>query len=308
VSALLPARAQPSAPAPAAATASAPPAATDFQLTPRNAQDDVQQWFDRYECDSWARWQGSRIPLGGETGPSEEPAYEEYRRAMVACLSQRGYDVRYAPRQPTPSAPTYGWLGKRRTAPRELQYRPFSLQAGGGYSAPAGSATGYVNSGANAGAALTWFPGSALPLGVRIEGSYTWFKPGSELLALNNAGYNTGERDLYGGDVGLRLNLSPLPAGQQLYLLGGAGRYRIDTLLQDIHRVLVCGRRFCGIYSTLLAQEHDVTPWEPSWNAGLGWEVALDDHTSFFIEARYRYIRAYGNAMRVVPIWLGLRF
>jgi hypothetical protein len=45
----------------------------------------------------------------------------------------------------------------------------------------------------------------------------------------------------------------------------------------------------------------------------MGWEVALDSHTSFFVEARYRRIQTSGNhgfsgAVQLVPLWLGLRF
>jgi opacity protein-like surface antigen len=305
----LPARAQPQ-PGPAAVAAiAALPEATDFQLSPKNGQNDEQQWFDRYECDSWARWQSRYDPTNKQAGPSQQAASGEYRLAMTACLAQHGYEVRYLPPESPPAAPTpYDWLRERRTAPRELRYRPFSMQAGGGYSVAAGSTGDYVQDGANAGAALTWFPSAALPLGVRVEGSYTWFKPASQLLALNGVGYNRGEVDIYGGDVDLRLNLSHLPSRQQLYLMAGVGWYRIDSILQKVSQVRVCGRNSCDVFETLLAEEHDTRPWESSWNAGLGWEIALDTHTAFFVEARYRHIHSCCGGMQLVPIWLGLRF
>jgi hypothetical protein len=279
----------------------AQPAATDFQLTPQSGQDDVQQWFDRYECDSRAKEPGSP--------PNQEQAGEEYRHAMVECLTQHGYGVSYAPPQPPPSAvpASYLWPGVQHAA-RELRYRALSVQAGGGVTAAVGSTSDYLHDGANAGAALTWFPSAALPLGVRVEGSYTWFKPGAALLGLNGVGYNRGQLDVYGGDVDLRLNLARLPARWQLYLFAGAGWYRSDTTLQKVSVERICGGRYCSVFTTLLAEEHDVSAWEPSWNAGLGWEVALDSHTSFFIEARYRRILLYSKATQLVPIWLGLRF
>jgi hypothetical protein len=75
-----------------------------------------------------------------------------------------------------------------------------------------------------------------------------------------------------------------------------------------VSQVRVCGRNSCDVFETLLAEEHDTRPWESSWNAGLGWEIALDTHTAFFVEARYRHIHSCCGGMQLVPIWLGLRF
>lgn len=307
VSMPLPARAQPM-PGSVAANA-APPAATDFQLLPRNGQDDVQQWFDRYECDSLAKRQSGYDPSHERSGASQQTVSEEYRRAMTACLAQHGYDVRCLPpvSPPPPSPALYAPPGVQQPS-RGLRYRPLSMQLGGGYSIAAGSTSDYLHDGANAGAALTWFPSAALPIGVRIEGNYTWLKPASQLLARNGVGYNKGQVDVYGGDVDLQFSLWHLPSRQMLYLVGGVGRYRIDTTLQKVSGVRVCGTHFCGVFATLLAEEHDTSPWERSWNAGVGWEVALDSHTAFFVEARYRRILGDSNGMEFVPIWLGLRF
>ena len=288
--------------------APAQPAATDFQLSPQRAQDDVQQWFDRYECDSRAKRE-SGAPIHEQAGPAQQAQNEQYVRAMVDCLTQHGYGVRQAPPEPQPAstATPYVWPGGPR-APRELRYRALSVQVGGGYTTTAGSTGDYIHGGGNAGAAVTWFPSAALPLAVRVEGSYTWSTPAAGLLALNGVGYNRGEVDVYGGDVDLRLNLGRLPARWQLYLVGGAGWYRIDATLQKVSVERVCGGRYCSVFTALLAEEHDTSSWEPSWNAGLGWEVALDSHTAFFIEARYRRILRYGNGTQLVPLWLGLRF
>src|SRR5262249_33129465 len=144
-------------------------------------------------------------------------------------------------------------------AARELRYRALSAQAGGGFTAGTGSTSGYVNDGANAGAALTWFPSEALPLGVRGEGSYTWFKPAAGLLALNGVGYNRGELNVYGGDIDLRWNLARLLARWQLYLVAGAGWYRIDTSLQKVSTERICGRNECTVFTTVLAEDHDTS-------------------------------------------------
>jgi hypothetical protein len=288
--------------------ARAQPAATDFQLSPQRGQDDVQQWFDRYECDGLAKRQ-SGAATHAQSGPAQHGDNEEYVRAMTDCLTQHGYGVRYAPPrpQPPPAAMPYASPGEPR-AVRELRYRALWAQAGGGYTATGGSTGDYINGGGNGGAAVTWFPSAALPLGVRAEGSYTWSTPAAGLLALNGVGYNRGEVNVYGGDLDLRLNLARLPVRQQLYLLGGVGWYRIDALLQKVSTERVCGGRYCSVFTTLLAEAHKTSSWEPSWNAGLGWEVALDSHTAFFIEARYRRILQYSNTVQLVPIWLGLRF
>jgi hypothetical protein len=287
-----------------------PPAATDFQLSPRHAQDDEQQWFDRYACDGQARQQSGYDPIAAERGPVPPSVSGEYVRAMTACLTQRGYDVHDSLLEPSSTALAFPQPASPPGSPRELPYRPVSVEAGGGYTAAAGSTSHYVRDGVNAGGALNWFPSAALPIGVRIEGSYTWFKAGSELLALHDVGYNKGDQHLYGGDIDLRLNLLHLPTRQQFYLAAGVGWYRSDTTLQKLSGEALCGTRYCGVFQSLLAQEHDTSPWEPSWNAGLGWELALDNHTAFFIEARYRYIHRYldGGGVQLVPIWLGLRF
>jgi hypothetical protein len=295
-------------PQPAAAASSVQPAATDFQLSPLHGQDDVQQWFDRHECDSQARRQSGYDPTGRKDQASQPAAREEYLRAMAACLTGRGYEVRYAPPQPPPPpAPVYT-LPPEPPRARELRYRALSVEAGGGYSVTPGSTADYVHSAANAVAALNWFPDAALPLGIRMQGSYTWLRPASRLFALNNVGYNRGQQDLYGGDVDLRLNLLRAPSRQQLYLAAGSGWYRMDTSLQKISGERVCGPHFCGVFPTLLAQEHDLSPWESSWNAGLGWEIALDTRTAFFVEVRYQHLHPYHGESQLVPISLGLRF
>jgi opacity protein-like surface antigen len=287
----------------------AQPAATDFRLSPEHGQDEVQQWFDRYECDGQARRQSGYDPAKEKDQSSQRAAGEEYLRAMAACLTEHGYAVRYVPREsPPPPSPALYELPAAPQPARELSYRALSVQAGGGYSVAPGSTSDYVYGGANAAAALDWFPSVASPIGVRIEGSYTWLNPTSQLLALNHIAYNKGEQDLYGGDVDLRLNLSRLPSRQQFYLVAGIGWYRIDTALEELSGPRLCGPHFCGVFPTVLAQEHDLSPWESSWNAGLGWEIALDSHIAFFVEARYQHFHRYDGESQLVPISLGLRF
>ncbi len=289
--------------------ARAQPAATDFQLSPQRGQDDVQQWFDRYECDGLAKRQ-TGAEAHAPSGSAAQGDNEQYVRAMTDCLTQHGYGVRYAPPPPPPPAwaPTPDLYRSVPRAPRELHYRALSAQIGGGYTATAGSTGDYIHGGGNAGAAVTWFPSATLPLGIRAEGSYTWSTPAAGLLALNDVGYNRGEVNVYGGDIDLRLNLARLPVRWQLYLVGGVGWYRIDATLQKVSEERVCGVRYCSVFTRLLAEDHDTSSWEPSWNAGVGWEVAIDGRTAFFIEACYRRLLHYSNTVELVPVSLGLRF
>lgn len=293
------------------AVIAAPPTASYFLLSPKKGQNDEQQWFDRYACDFQARQLSGYDPISEQHGPAQQAAGEEYLRAITACLTQHGYDARYAPPEsPSPPSPTSYQSPPRQPAARQLRYRPLSVQVGGGYSIAAGSTANYIHDGPNAGAELNWFPTAALPIGVRVEGSYMWSKAASRLLAVNGIGYNKGDQDVYGGDVDLRLNLSHLPTRQQFYLAAGVGWYRTDTTLQKLSGEALCGTRFCGVFESLIAEEQHKSPWELSWNAGLGWEIALDSHTAFFLEMRYRYFHRYlyGGGTQLVPVWLGLRF
>jgi hypothetical protein len=54
--------------------------------------------------------------------------------------------------------------------------------------------------------------------------------------------------------------------------------------------------------------ERNTTGWLHSWNAGVGFEFALQDPTSFFVEARYVRIGPPGGTLDFVPIRMGLHF
>ena len=98
----------------------------------------------------------------------------------------------------------------------------------------------------------------------------------------------------------------------KFYLFGGAGRYRQQTELRQITGEfgLICGWYYCapGYFPVVTAQQNTTSPWRNSWNAGIGWEAAIADRTSFFVEARYERILPNNNGMQFVPIRLGLRF
>jgi hypothetical protein len=194
-------------------------------------------------------------------------------------------------------------------ASRELTYQSFSAGAGGGYSFVTGPAGDYIGGGADAAVGISWFPSPALPLGLRLDGSYYWFAPGRQLLGSGGLDYTQGERRAYGGDLDLQLDVARMSSRQKAYLMAGIGEFRLATNLQKLSAApLVCGNNFCGRYPTVLATESDTSPWAASWNAGVGWAMALDAHTSLFIEVRYQRIFASGSNTQFVPVRAGLRF
>jgi hypothetical protein len=194
-------------------------------------------------------------------------------------------------------------------ASRKLAYLPWSVQAGGGYNLVTGSTGDYMHGRADAAVGVTWFPSPALPLGLRLDGSYGWFTPGRQVLQSGGVGYNEGERDVYGGDLDLQLDFAHLSSRQKVYLLAGVGEYQVRTSLQKLSNApLVCGKNFCGRFPSVLATESDTSACDESWNAGVGWAMALDAHTSMFVEARYQHIFTRGSDTQFIPVRVGLRF
>lgn len=308
-----------------------PPAvrADSLTISPKNGQPEKQQWADRYECHKWAKDQSgfdpTQRPPEGVTGEEVNSRRDQYRRAFSACLEGRGYSVQYGPAPVTgaaPAAPRAGaaaapvaqpiaqrshWV---RSEP-ELNYRPIQGQVQGGYVAAVGHSGDLLQDGTNVGFGLTWFPAPSLPVGVRVDGSYSSFR-GKDAF-LNQFGPNVyhGWQDIYGGDVDLQLDLAHASPRSKLYLVGGAGWYRERNTLREIvyETGTFCGFNHCdtGTFG-FRATDHETSPWRSSWNAGLGWEMAFADGGSFFFEARYRQINPRDDRVQLVPINVGLRF
>jgi hypothetical protein len=59
-------------------------------ISPNNGQDEHQQRVDRYECQVWAEGQSGYNP----TQRSSFQRYDNYYRAMCACLEGRGYTAK----------------------------------------------------------------------------------------------------------------------------------------------------------------------------------------------------------------------
>ncbi len=76
---------------------SAPPASAheDLIMYPKNGQTAEQQAADRYECHRWAKTQTGFDPTVAGGGAGNDPgARGAYDRAMSACLTGRGYEVK----------------------------------------------------------------------------------------------------------------------------------------------------------------------------------------------------------------------
>ncbi len=74
-----------------------PIAQEDLIIYPKNGQSTEQQAADRYECHNWARSQTGFDPTqpgGGMPPPGAERGRTDYNRAMSACLTARGYEVK----------------------------------------------------------------------------------------------------------------------------------------------------------------------------------------------------------------------
>jgi len=311
-----------STPPPGQGTAPAPPPAVrsdSLTITGRSGQTEKQQWADRYECHKWAKDQSGFDPtvrappdMSGEEINSHR---DQYRRAFSACLEGRGYSVQYgqapspavAPAAAAAPATASHWV---RSQP-ELRYRPLQAQIWGGYTATVGNSDRQLDDGSSVGFGLTWYPTSALPLGVRVDGSYSTFRGRDAFLNQFGPNVYRGWDDVYGGDVDLQLDLAHSSARSKLYLLGGAGWYRQRATLREV--VYATGT-FCDFYRCdtgtfpFRATDHQTTPWRSAWNAGLGWEMAYADGASFFVEARYRQISPSDDRTQIVPITVGLRF
>jgi len=287
----------------------APPAAGpggEPAISPNRGQDQHQLSRDRYECYGWAKGQSGYDPGQAVNGAGQNT----YRRAFTACMSGRGYTVSYgaaaapssSPGAPPPPAPVPVLRQYRWEAP-ELIYRPVHFAIEGGFTATAGSTGDYLNDGGSVGLGIGFFPSRTLPLGLRIDGSWSRFDASH---AFFDAGgdYLHSHENIYGGDVDLQFNLPHLSSQYQFYLLGGPGWYREQHVLDQFGGG--CGYFYCRPGNA--GEQSSTTGWRSSWNAGVGGEVALPGGTSFFAEVRYQRIAPHDSDMQFVPVRVGIRF
>jgi len=308
----------PSAPAPAAV----PTIAENLSVTPKFGQTAEQLAADRAECQVWAKGQTGFDP--GQYGGGVEPSVytsrrQQYGRAVAACLEGHGYGVHFVapvaappppPLPPPPVAVTRAVVRYSPPPPPALKYHPFAVQIDGGYTLTSGATSQDIQDGSNVGLGLTWFPTSVLPIGIRLDGSYSRFRARDPLL--NPGNFTSGHENIYGGDADLQLNLAHSSSAAQFYLFGGAGQYREQTVLRQVSFVngVICGYYYCeqGYFPAVTAEQRTTSDWHRAWNAGAGFEVAIADRASFFVEARYLRILPNSNQTKFIPIRFGLRF
>jgi Outer membrane protein beta-barrel domain len=276
-------------------------------ISPSRGQDQQQVARDRYECYGWAKGQSGYDPALPTNGASPDT----YRRAFTACMSGRGYSVSYgAAAAPAPAAAPpppavqpvyvrqYWWESP------ELVYRPVHFAIEGGYTATAGSTSDNFDDGGNVGVGISFFPSRSLPVGLRIDGSWSRFDADHAYFDTNGDSYRHTHENIYGGDADLQFNLAHSSSRYQFYLLGGAGWYREQHVLEQF--AAGCGFYSCG--PVLAGEQSSTTGWRSSWNAGFGGEFAMPGGTSFFVEARYQRIAPRDSDMQFVPVRAGIRF
>ena len=307
--------------------------ADDLVVVPKKGQSAQQLWADRYACDGWAKGQSgydSGHPAGGEGEAATNAAQRSsYRSAMIACLQTKGYDVRDVP-QPAPPPAETSHPETSPGAPPEtshfrlqesepttgFQYRPLATQIEGGYTVTQDAARKTLRNGWNGGFGFTLTPIAELPLAFRVDGSYSRFDETNRSLQLaaqqtgTNGVFIFGQGNIYGGDTDAQINLKMGPTVRE-YFFGGIGWYREQTIIKQVSFepgvgcFYSCFPAYIPVASTV---EQSTTGWLHSWNAGMGFEFALEPPGSFFIEARYLRLRPANNRIAFVPIRFGLRF
>ena len=198
--------------------------------------------------------------------------------------------------------------------PQGFQYHPWRFQIEGGYTITSGDTKNWWQNGGNVGAGITWFPVKGMPLGFRVDGSYSVFDATPAGVAAASKALGTtigaGRLEMYGGDVDAELDLSMGPKVRE-YLFGGLGWYRQRTSYDQVQYQygLIC-YFYCypGYFPVTTNVERTTSDWMKSWNAGIGFEFSLQDPASFFVEARYLRLYPQSSNSVFIPIRVGLRF
>ena len=197
-----------------------------------------------------------------------------------------------------------------------FQYHPFRFHVDGGGTITQRQSENYFDNGWNVGAGFTWYPTSALPLGLRVDGTYNEFGLRNQLLQQASETFNTtvdrGNQKMWGGDTDLELDLHLSPY-MRAYLLAGGGWYRQQTTYRNTTYIPGYGCNWWGCGPGFYRNTDIVAREESGWhfapNAGFGLEFAIGPIASFFVEARYMRVSPNENLKwDYIPIKVGLRF
>lgn len=207
------------------------------------------------------------------------------------------------------------WAYTDSASPAALHYRPFHFQMEGGRTLTEKGASQDLSNGWNAGAGLTWYPSRYLPLGVRVDASYSEFDARSRLLEETSDALGVpvdkGRLRRWGGDVDGEIDI-PLTPQVRLYLVAGVGWYKTQALYKQYQYepLMLCGWWGCalGYGSSSVLVSRATGDWEFSRNAGLGLEFGMAPGASFFMEARYMRVGPSSARQDFIPIRFGLRF
>jgi hypothetical protein len=230
------------------------------------------------------------------------------------------YRYQYAPPPPPPPSPpppasAPALRHEANTQFTGFQYEPFRFHLDGGQTLARGTNQSQLENGWNAGFGFSFFPSSHLPLGLRVDGTYSEFSGRTSLLDQAAATYGTrvdsATQRLYGGDVDLELD-SYFSPYVRMYLLAGAGWYRQETEFRQTNYYpgLICDWWGCGFgyYGVDSIVARNTGTWHFAKNAGIGLEFAMGPKTAFFVEARYTRIDPNNSRSDFIPIRAGLRF
>lgn len=235
--------------------------------------------------------------------------------SAAAGAQQPGYQPPPNSSQPPPASQPGQWQTLYWYQRPEFRYHALRLQLEAGYTLPSGSTEDVLQNGGHAGLGITWFPSSALPLGLRVDGSYSRFDETHRSVnaAAQSTGLNIlfGHQALYGGDADAEIDLNMGPTARE-YFVGGYSWYLAQTTFRQgtNQQGEICGFGACeaGEFFVISTAVRTTTPWLNGWNAGMGFEFALSDPASFFIEARYMRIGTASNREMFIPITAGFRF
>jgi opacity protein-like surface antigen len=232
---------------------------------------------------------------------------------------QQGYPPpAYAPPPAYPPPPGYTQPSRASTkVPEGIQYHPFRMQIHGGYTITEGTVKDTLHDGGNYGIGFTWFPSRSMPIGLRVDVGNNTFNQSLASLSQASAATGTnvvdGYTDLYGGDADLELDLT-MGSKVREYFFGGVGWYRQHTVFKSatLEQGLICFF-YCtpGYVPVYYTSAESTSDWMRGWNAGVGFEFALRDPATVFIEARYLRItqgQPPNSNTSFVPIRIGLRF